>query len=342
VVAATLESVFALCLGCIVFAGLMRIGVIPAAICERCRDPWADRPAETTEQAGQKPDNSALRRRSLVALTIIGIALIAMPGVFQLFDRAPKGATMISAFKPYMTEARLAGYQTELRQIDAGVRESNGPVAALLTGSSGPTADASFGASYPEFAAFEVLVLLGALRLRPQWWRTIRWVLAAAGIGLVVAPIAFQMFQRAPKGGRMVSAFTTIETLPRVQTIQGYFGEMAIGQGAIRLELVPALEKLGLSRVQVASQFPAVDTLDREWVHILNDLTPMIGAMSDNVGNYQAVAALPPFALFPWFFVLPGLITVGLVAAAGPRRRPDPTTVPPLRRPGGVLPEGEA
>ncbi|MDX6538157.1 MAG: hypothetical protein QOD37_2498 [Gaiellales bacterium] len=36
IVAATLESVFALCLGCKVFALLMRAGVIPAAVCERC------------------------------------------------------------------------------------------------------------------------------------------------------------------------------------------------------------------------------------------------------------------------------------------------------------------
>jgi uncharacterized protein DUF4395 len=44
VVAATLESVFALCLGCQAFAGLMRLGLVPAATCERCADIWT-RPA---------------------------------------------------------------------------------------------------------------------------------------------------------------------------------------------------------------------------------------------------------------------------------------------------------
>ena len=34
--AATLESVFALCLGCQVFALLMRAGLVPEATCERC------------------------------------------------------------------------------------------------------------------------------------------------------------------------------------------------------------------------------------------------------------------------------------------------------------------
>lgn len=36
--AATLESVFALCLGCKVFAMLMRVGIIPESVCERCND----------------------------------------------------------------------------------------------------------------------------------------------------------------------------------------------------------------------------------------------------------------------------------------------------------------
>ena len=38
VVAATLESVFAVCLGCIVFARLMRWGIIPESVCEDCND----------------------------------------------------------------------------------------------------------------------------------------------------------------------------------------------------------------------------------------------------------------------------------------------------------------
>jgi hypothetical protein len=45
VVAATLESVFALCLGCQVFAVLMRAGVVPEETCERCANIWAA-PAE--------------------------------------------------------------------------------------------------------------------------------------------------------------------------------------------------------------------------------------------------------------------------------------------------------
>ena len=38
VVAAGLESIFAVCLGCQVFSVLMRLGVIPPSVCEECAD----------------------------------------------------------------------------------------------------------------------------------------------------------------------------------------------------------------------------------------------------------------------------------------------------------------
>jgi hypothetical protein len=43
VAAATLESVAGVCLGCRSFALLMRAGVIPGEVCERCNDLWAGR-----------------------------------------------------------------------------------------------------------------------------------------------------------------------------------------------------------------------------------------------------------------------------------------------------------
>jgi hypothetical protein len=41
IVAATLEAAFGFCLGCKVFALLMRAGVIPEDVCERCNNLWA-------------------------------------------------------------------------------------------------------------------------------------------------------------------------------------------------------------------------------------------------------------------------------------------------------------
>ena len=40
IVASGLESIFAVCLGCQVFALLMRIGVVPDDVCEECNNIW--------------------------------------------------------------------------------------------------------------------------------------------------------------------------------------------------------------------------------------------------------------------------------------------------------------
>lgn len=44
VVAASLEAFVGVCLGCKMFALLMRIGVIPPEVCEACNDIWSRRP----------------------------------------------------------------------------------------------------------------------------------------------------------------------------------------------------------------------------------------------------------------------------------------------------------
>jgi hypothetical protein len=297
-------------------------------------------------------------------VAVVGVGLVAAPFAFGMFSKAPKGAVMIAGFKPYMTTARLNGYQRELAEINAGVHQTDTSAAAYLDAAGADPG--GFAAAHPGFASFDqqwpkidstmtglmnevqgnlgnyqavaalpsfklfpwFFVIPGVLiagvaivaLIRPVRWRRGRWVLVVLGVGLVAAPAVFQMFGRAPDGGRMMTAFQKIETTENVQNIQGYFGSMAVGQGAIRLDVVPALEHTGLTKAQIAQRFPALTALDADWVYILNDMTPMIGAMSDNVTNYQALASLPPFPLFPWFFVVPGVLVAGLSLAAGARR----------------------
>jgi hypothetical protein len=47
--AAVLEAAFGLCLGCQAFAALMRLGVIPEEVCERCADLWGGRKAPSPQ-----------------------------------------------------------------------------------------------------------------------------------------------------------------------------------------------------------------------------------------------------------------------------------------------------
>jgi len=320
---------------------------------------------DSVDQGGVAAGAARPRRWVLTVIAVIGLALTVMPFAFNMFDKTPKGADMMGEFKPFMTTARLGGYQTDLRQINAGVRQSDTSVAAYLSG--GSPNRSSFDAANASFVSFdqqwptidstmtnlmdqvqrnlgnyEAVAALPSFKLFPWFfvmpglvifglavlalasgrlWRRGRWTLVVLSIGLIAAPALFQMFQRAPDGGRMMTAFKTIETTQNVERIQGYFGTMAEGQGAIRLQIIPDLERDGLTSAQVAADFPAVHTLDANWVHILNDMTPMIGAMSDNVANYQALASLPPFPLFPWFFVIPGVIVAGLALTAGAEKR---------------------
>lgn len=144
--------------------------------------------------------------------------------------------------------------------------------------------------------------------------------LAVIGFGILAAPAVFQMFTRAPEGGAMISDFKPLMTRERVQTIQGYFLVIGGGEGEVRNAVLPAVES-------GAQDFPAVAALNEDWPLINSEMAPMIGAMSDNVDNYAAVKALPPFALFPWFFVIPGLAILVLALVA--RRAPSPTTDDP-------------
>jgi hypothetical protein len=314
------------------------------------------------------------------ATALVGLALIAVPFATSMWDRAPKGAAMITAFAPHMQSAKVAAYQRDLAQLNGGITQASTKGAAVLYPRLKPAAArkqfakdgpmlASFQATWPKtyrslssvvnpiaanqhgyeaiaalprFGLFPwffvipgaVLVLLGAIALAfPGVWRPARWGVLAVGVGLIAAPAVFQLWDRAPEGAALVEAFKPIETRSAVVRVQNDFGQVAIAQGALAGELVPALQKHGLSQAQIDQQFPAVQTLLARWIPILNDLTPVIGVMSDNVGRFQAVAALPPFTAFPWLFVIPGLL-ISLIVLVGPLR-----SVPDrLKRP--LIPEG--
>jgi hypothetical protein len=47
----------------------------------------------------------------------------------------------------------------------------------------------------------------------------------------------------------------------------------------------------------------------------LKHYQPLVAAMQANVDNYKQVNSLPSFRLFAWFFIVPGLLLVGLAGA---------------------------
>jgi hypothetical protein len=280
-----------------------------------------------------------MARGRLLALGALGAGLIAAPVVFQMFSRAPKGADMIVEFGPYMTDEVITRFVSDLELIDAALDEYRADVAPRLDPSVRTTYVGRFdqewpvihddmggmlttmGEDVPRFEGVEALpsfelfpwffVLPGALLLfaaiaglrSPRG----RWPLGVAvviGVGLVAAPVVFQMFSRAPEGARMIDDFRPFMTVEKVQSIQGYFLVIGAGEGNVRNDVLPA--------VGDDVEAPLLRQFSEQWPRISNDMAPMIGAMSDNIDNYEAVDALPSFALFPWFFVAPGVLAAAL------------------------------
>lgn len=140
--------------------------------------------------------------------------------------------------------------------------------------------------------------------------------LLVVGLGIIAAPAIFQMFSRAPEGGSMIDDFRPFMNTPKVTKIQGYFVTIGNGEAELRNVAVPA------AALDPAA-IPAVTRFSARWPSINGGMAPVVGVMSDNVDNFQAVDALPPFPLFPWFFVVPGVL-IALLAGLALKRKTEP------------------
>jgi len=289
----------------------------------------------------------------LVVAVVIGVALALAPVAFQMFSRAPKGGTMIDGFKPYMTTERIEQFKADLVIIDHAHAEAvrlrttfptssaatsprlnafieqwpaiNTDMASMLATMQANIDHYDGVAGLPPFVLFPwffvapglIIAVLAVRSLRAERrGRSVRgrWIpLLVVALGVVAAPAIFQMFTRAPGGSAMIDDFKPFMTRAKVTQIQGYFLTIGSGEGDLRKTVVPELTGDGHVR---ADDINGITTLNQRWPSISGGMAPMIGAMSDNVGNFDAVVAMPPFWLFPWFFFVPGLLVAALAVAA--------------------------
>jgi hypothetical protein len=139
--------------------------------------------------------------------------------------------------------------------------------------------------------------------------------LVVMGVGLIAAPFIFQMMggeNRAFQGADMISDFKPVMTAERVTGVQSYFPVIGLAEGQLRNQLVP----LAASQADSPGT-PVIDEFSQAWPEIGNEFAQFLGVMSDNLDNFAKVKALPPFSLFPFFFILPGLMVAGFALAAG-------------------------
>jgi hypothetical protein len=284
------------------------------------------------------------RKGPRVAALAIGVGLALAPVGFQMFTRAPKGGDMITSFKPYMRTEKIDNFSAFIGDIRAANAESQTALAALppaerasypgvtALNDKWPGIDADMTemlttmradignykgvAALPPFPLFPWFFVAPGLliagvagwslakdRERSSKGRAI--ALAALGVGLIAAPAVFQMFTRAPGGAEMINDFKPLMQPAKVTRIQGYFLTIGLAEGELRNKLVPAQSAAGRA-------LPESTTLSAEWPEQSGEMAPMIAAMADNLDNFNAVVALPPFWLFPWFFVFPGILVAAL------------------------------
>ncbi len=124
------------------------------------------------------------------------------------------------------------------------------------------------------------------------------WVTLAIGVGLILAPVVFQMFSRGPAGGDMIDDFEPYMTPEEISTFRGYMD--VIGQAdAEAVGLRNDLDTWdALAADEHTTSLVAVVKLNDSWPGIDADMTDLLDRMDANLDNYAAVAALPPFALF--------------------------------------------
>jgi hypothetical protein len=328
----------------------------------------AQRLAESAARVKQRAAGRSAAITPLRVALVIGIGLIAAPFIFQMLggeNRALKGAVMMDAFKPYMTETRITQFQGFLGTIDAAEQESRTEllpaVASAATATPQQRAVASvedwsakwrgerdaiginedmsgmvndIAANLDNYAAVNALpkfflfpfffitpgiiiaLLARAALKRARAGRgagTPGKLLVVMGIGLIAAPFIFQMMggeNRAFEGKSMIDDFKPIMTVDNITNIQGYFSVIGLAEGELRTNLVP------LAGPSAATDYPAIDKYFGQWPTIGSEFAGFLGAMNDNLVEYSAVKALPPFSLFPFFFILPGLMVAGLGLAA--------------------------
>ena len=139
---------------------------------------------------------------------------------------------------------------------------------------------------------------------------------------MIVAPFVFQMFDRAPQGGDMIEDFEPYMTTEEVELFRGYLVEIdAANTESIDTLRAALIESGAVAEADYDTVLVSVANLNEQWPTVQADMTDLIDRMEANLDNYAAVAALPPFPMFPWFFVVPGTLIVVAAGIALYRRR---------------------
>ncbi|MHB8451253.1 MAG: hypothetical protein ACYDAQ_12500 [Mycobacteriales bacterium] len=164
--------------------------------------------------------------------------------------------------------------------------------------------------------------------------RVLAALLLAVGVVMVLLPAVTGMWVRAPRGGDMINSFKPIMTQQNVTLFtDNYMPTLALGFGNVPGAMGDASQAFAhqpLSYQQAAnylSSQPSLSNLSylqQNFATIAVPFTSMLAVMNSDRGAFHSLTGLPPFLLFPYFFVLPGLILAACSVAVlrgGTQRR---------------------
>ncbi|KAA0022712.1 hypothetical protein [Antrihabitans cavernicola] len=300
------------------------------------------------------------RRWPYLLAAATGLVLIVAPIALGMFTRAAQGQLMLSSFAPYMSQEQITSFRNDLTvisaaranvtslqstgqapagryqyvdgfvrdypAIDADLNTTLDAVQANLGNYQRLTALPPFG-SIPWLFVLPGAVLLGAgvLGARKALHGTpspiARGVIGLTGIALIAAPLALGLFADAPAGSQLVDGFTPVLTRDHVRQLQGYFVTLVGGQGELDSRYTKAV------RVEhPEADLSAIDALASRWQPMTSEFAGFVGAMSDNVENFDGVVALrdstrplgfDAFHGIGWFFVVSGVLALAAAYPGG-------------------------
>ncbi|MBB5914890.1 hypothetical protein BJY24_003757 [Nocardia transvalensis] len=311
---------------------------------------------------------AARPRWPFVILTAVGVALIVVPIVTGMFPRTVKGEAMIDGFAPFVSESAVAGFRSDLavlgdarttvldlrargqepggsERIDKFVGDYPGirsDIAGMIDTIDERRGDYQRLAGLPPFGTLPWLLALPGVLLTAagvfgfrraadgETAPVSRSVAALAGVVLVAVPVVGGLFGAASAGQPVIDGFRPLLTQTEVRKVQGYFVTLVAADGELNSRYLPAVRA-----AHPEADLAGLTTLESRWQPMTSRFAALIGAMNDNIENFDAVAALNDstkplgfggFRALGWFYLVPGALVLA-VLAAGIRKR-DSATAP--------------
>lgn len=174
------------------------------------------------------------------------------------------------------------------------------------------------------------------------------WIALVVGLGMIIAPAVFGMWQRAPRGAQMIAGFKPIMTARNVPVIAGYGRTVLGGFGNAPAIVSDAAAHYSAGKAslsyQQASQFlqsqpnlGALSYIQQELPTLGPPFSELLSVLNKDQPYFAGMAGLPSFSLFPFFFVIPGLLLAGGAALVLRRLRAGPDQMARSRGPARLV-----